>query len=275
MSPKEHQVHASIPDPEQLLADTVRSAQASGEILMSYLGALHGTEIRTKSSSRDMVTEADVASERQLVQMLRERTPSFAIEAEEEVHDEIADPLTPRWFLDPLDGTTNFIQGLPMFAVSIGLFVGNEPQLAVVHLPRLQETFTALRGAGAFLNGQPIRVSDTQTLPDAILATGFPYRRNELAHSNLENFNRFFYEQRGVRRMGSAAIDLCYVGAGRLDGYWELHLSPHDVAAGALIVREAGGIVSDADGGEDWLRGGHIVAAGAALHPQICQRVEH
>ncbi|MCL4167472.1 UNVERIFIED_CONTAM: hypothetical protein GTU68_000639 [Idotea baltica] len=207
--------------------------------------------------------------------MLRERTPSFAIEAEEEVHDAIADPDTPRWFLDPLDGTTNFIQSLPMFAVSMGLFVGAEPQLAVVHLPRLKETFTALRGGGAYMNGKPIHVSDTATLQDAILATGFPYRRNELEHSNLENFDRFFYEQRGVRRMGSAAIDLCYVAAGRLDGYWELHLSPHDVAGGGLIVREAGGLCTDADGGDDWLRGGHIVAAGPALHPLICERVEH
>jgi myo-inositol-1(or 4)-monophosphatase len=108
-----------------------------------------------------------------------------------------------------------------------------------------------------------------------VLATGFPYGRNELEHDNLANFGRFFYDVRGMRRMGSAAVDLAYVAAGRFDGFWELHLGSHDVAAGALIVQEAGGVVTDADGGGDWLRGGHIVAAGAALHPLILDRVHH
>lgn len=214
-------------------------------------------------------------SERLLVGRLRELTPDFHIEAEEEVQDARTDEERPRWFLDPLDGTVNFVHGLPAFAVSMGLFVGGAPQLAVVHLPRLNETFSAVLGGGAFLNGKPIEVSDVDSLGEAILATGFPYRRNELEHSNLENFNRFFYDVRGMRRMGSAAIDLCYVAAGRLDGYWELHLSPHDVAGGALLVREAGGLVTDADGGEDWLRGGHIVAAGRGLHEAVRERVVH
>jgi myo-inositol-1(or 4)-monophosphatase len=139
----------------------------------------------------------------------------------------------------------------------------------------LDETFTATRGGGAFLNGAPIRVSPTSSLSDAILATGFPYRRNELEHNNLANFNRFFLDVRGIRRFGSAAMDLAYVAAGRFDGYWELHLSPHDVAAGALLVREAGGIVSDADGGDDWLRAGHLVAANPTLQPLIRERIVH
>jgi myo-inositol-1(or 4)-monophosphatase len=265
MSQPSNGVHSSICNPERLLEQATQAAQASGEILLSFMGKLQQSQIQ----------EADLASERHLVEILRRVTPEFAIEAEEEVRDAQVSADQPRWFLDPLDGTTNFIHSLPMFAVSMGLYVGLEPQLAVVHLPRLGETFTALRGAGAWLNGEPIHVSKTKTLGESVLATGFPYRRNELEHSNLENFGRFFYDQGGVRRMGSAAIDLCYVGAGRLDGYWELHLSPHDVAGGALIVREAGGLVTDADGAEDWLRGGHIVAAGPSLHPQICTRVEH
>lgn len=268
-------VHPAIEKPEELLQCAVDAAQRSGEILLSYLGRLQEDQIGSKSSSRDLVTEADVTSERHLVEVLRKRTPGFAIEAEEEVCDAPASDDTPRWFLDPLDGTVNFVHGLPMFAVSMGLMVGGVPQLAVVHLPRLGETFTALRGGGAFLNGKPIAVSPVTNLGDAILATGFPYRRNELEHSNLENFSRFFYDVRGVRRMGSAAIDLCYVAAGRLGGYWELHLSPHDVAGGALIVREAGGVVTDADGGEDWLRGGSIVASGPGLHGQLRERIEH
>src|SRR5690606_24386127 len=153
--------------------------------------------------------------------------------------------------------------------------VGNEPQIAVVHLPCFGETFTSIRGLGARLNGGEIHVSSATDLGESILATGFPYRRNELRHSNLENFSRFFYRVRGMRRMGSAALDLAYVAAGRIDGFWELHLSPHDVAAGALLVREAGGKVTDADGGENWLRGGTIVAAGPGIHETIREGIEH
>jgi myo-inositol-1(or 4)-monophosphatase len=268
-------LHESIGDGEELLEAAVRAAEESGELLLSYLGRLQNSQIRRKSSARDLVTEADVESERLLVNTLRGLTPDFHIEAEEEVQDALTLDERPRWFLDPLDGTVNFVHGLPAFAVSIGLFVGNQPQLAVVHLPRLGETFSAGLGGGAFLNGARISVSEVDSLGEAILATGFPYRRNELEHSNLENFNRFFYDVRGMRRMGSAAIDLAYVAAGRLDAYWELHLSPHDVAGGALLVREAGGLVTDADGGEDWLRGGHIVAAGRGLHEVVRERVVH
>jgi myo-inositol-1(or 4)-monophosphatase len=269
-----HAVHPSVPDPERLLEVAVEAARGAGEVLLAHLGRLDPARMGRKSSARDLVTEADVASERLLVAALRAAAPELAIEAEEEVRD-APDEGRPRWFLDPLDGTVNFVHALPVFAVSMGLFAAGEPQLAVVHLPRLGETFTALRGGGAFLDGAPIQVSDAASLGEAVLATGFPYRRGELEHSNLENFGRFFHDVRGMRRMGSAAIDLAYTAAGRLDGYWELHLSPHDVAAGALLVREAGGVVTDADGGEDWLRGGSIVAAGPALHGAIRDRVVH
>ena len=264
-----------IEAPEALLQAAVDAAREAGELLLGYAGRLSASQIGTKSTARDLVTEADVESERLLVRALRTLTPDFHIEAEEEVRDAQGDDDRPRWFLDPLDGTVNFVHGLPMYAVSMGLLVGGVPQLAVVHLPRLGETFSAYLGGGAQLNGDPLRVSGKERLADAILATGFPYRRNELEHSNLENFSAFFYDVRGLRRMGSAAIDLCYVAAGRLDGYWELHLSPHDVAGGALLVREAGGLVTDAAGGEDWLRGGHIVAAGPGLHGLIRERVRY
>lgn len=250
------------------------AALEAGALLMELFGRLASDEIRSKSAARDLVTRADVESERLLVARLREAFPSHAIEAEEEVHDERAAD-GPRWFLDPLDGTVNFVHGLPAFAVSMALYRGHEPEVALVHLPRLGETFSATRGGGAECDGRSLRVSQVERLGDAVLATGFPYRRNELAHSNLENFARFFYDVQGMRRMGSAAMDLAFVAAGRLDGFWELHLAPHDVAAGALLVREAGGIVTDADGGEDWLRGGHIVAAGPALHEAIRERVVH
>ena len=253
----------------------LKAARESGEILLSYYGRLEDTHIGRKSSTRDLVTEADLASERHLVECLRGAFPEHAIEAEEEVRDAIVDPEQPRWFLDPLDGTVNFVHSLPMFAVSAGLWIGDQPQVAVVHLPILGETFHAIRGGGAFLGEQSLAVSSATQLSESILATGFPYRRNELEFDNLDNFNAFFYDQRGVRRMGSAAIDLAYTAAGRLDGYWELHLSPHDVAAGGLLVSEAGGKVSDAYGGTNWLRGGSIVAAGPGLHESIRERLKH
>jgi myo-inositol-1(or 4)-monophosphatase len=237
---------SGLDDPWEVLSVARSAALDAGALLLDRLGRLAASQVRSKSAARDLVTEADVASERLLVGRLRAAFPGHAIEAEEEVHDGGEDDGRPRWFLDPLDGTVNFVHGLPCFAVSVALWRAGVPEVAVVHAPRLGETFTALRGQGARLDGRAIRVSAATSLAECVLATGFPYRRGELAHDNRENFNRFFYDVRGMRRMGSAAIDLAYVAAGRFDGYWELHLSPHDVAAGALLVREAGGTVTDA-----------------------------
>lgn len=228
-----------------VLAVAREAAREAGEILMAHLGRIRREDVGTKSAARDLVTAAAVADE------------------------------GPRWFLDPLDGTVNFVHRLPMFAVSMGLFVDGEPEVAVVHAPRLGETFTATRGGGAHLDGDPLRVSPARELGESILATGFPYRRSELEHDNLANFAEFFYDVRDLRRGGSAACDLAYTAAGRIDAFWELHLSPHDVAAGALLVREAGGVVTDADGGEDWLRGGHVIAGPPALHALLLGRVKH
>ena len=259
------------------LAVAEAAARAAGEILLEQFGRIDRRGVRSKSAPRDLVTSADVASERAIVARLRSAFPEHAIEAEEEAHDARPEAGAadgrPRWFVDPLDGTVNFVHEIPAFAVSIALYVDGVPEVAVVHVPRLAETFTAARGKGAWLDGKRIRVSEASALGESILATGFPYRRNELPNNNLENFNRFFLDVRGMRRMGSAAMDLAYVAAGRIDGFWELHLAPHDVAAGALLVREAGGIVTDADGGENWLRGGHIVAAGPGIHAAIRERV--
>jgi myo-inositol-1(or 4)-monophosphatase len=257
------------------------AAREAGEVLMRFLGRLDPAGIGRKSARRDLVTEADVASERCLVAALRAAFPDHAIEAEEEVHDQVDD--RPRWFLDPLDGTVNFVHRLPCFAVSMGLIVGGaggaggRPEAALVYAPRLGEMFTATRGGGAWLDAGGTRtrlaVTATAELADAVLATGFPYRRGELEHDNLANFSALFHAVRGLRRMGSAAIDLAYTAAGRFDGFWELHLSPHDVAAGALLIREAGGVVTDAAGGDGWLRGGSIVAGGAAMHAAVRARI--
>ncbi len=256
-----------------MLAAALAIARGAGAILMEHFGRLAPGQIRSKDVERDLVTAADLASERFIVAQLRAQFPEHAIEAEEGTHAAEAATNAPRWFVDPLDGTVNFVHELPAFCVSIGLYNGSTPEVAVVHAPRLGETFWATRGGGAWLDGRPLQVSRTDELRHAILATGFPYQRSGLDDDNLKNFGRFFYEIRGERRFGSAALDLCYVAAGRFDGYWELGLAPHDVAAGALIVREAGGVVSDADGGGDWLRARHIVASGPGLHGAIRSRL--
>lgn len=264
-----------------VLVGVLEAAQRAGAVLMEQLEALDPSTIRSKSAERDLVTAADVASERVLVEALRRLCPDEAIEAEEEVQDARDD--RPRWFVDPLDGTINFVHGLPAFCVSLGRFEGGRPSLAVVLAPRLGEVYCALRGAGTWLldprgaasgSWRRLSVRRSERIGEAILATGFPYRRNELANPNLENFCRVFPEVRGLRRFGSAALDLAWVAAGRLDAFWELHLSPHDVAGGALLVEEAGGRVTDLHGGQDWLRGGSILAAPPALHGDLLGRLE-
>lgn len=249
------------------------AAFEAGAILNEHFGRLSAEDVRSKGVARDLMTAADLASERSIVARLRAAFPDHALEAEEETLDRPGEP-GPRWFIDPLDGTINFVHRLPIFCVSIALYDGDAPLVAVIHAPRLGETFTATAGGGARLNDEPIRVSPAEDLGQSILATGFPYRRGELEHDNLANFGRFFYDVRGLRRMGSAAIDLAYTADGRFDGFWELHLGPHDVAAGALLVREAGGVVTDPRGGDGWLRSGHIVAAGPKLAPQIRARLQ-
>lgn len=260
----------------RLALRALEHAEAAGRLLAGYADRLGRLEARSKSAPRDLVTEADLDSERLLVDRLRADFPEHAIEAEESTPDpEQAGRL--RWFIDPLDGTVNLVHGLPFFCVSMGLYRGATPLCAALCAPLLGESFYAAAGAGAYLRrsgGEPrrLRVSGASSLSECVLATGFPYRRNELPNNNLGNFARLFYEVRGMRRMGSAALDLCYVAAGRLDAFWELHLAPHDVAGGALLVLEAGGVVSDLEGGGDWLRGGQIVAGPAALAAQIRSR---
>lgn len=245
------------------LAAAVALAEGAGALLMERFGRLAADEVGSKSDRRDLVTAADLASERFLLDGLREAFPDDDVLAEESgVHDRGA---AARWYVDPLDGTVNFVHGLPMFAVSLARVRDGRPELAVVHLPRLGETFRAAAGGGAWLGGRRLAVSASAEPRESIFATGFPYRRDELADNNLENFDRMFLHQRGVRRMGSAAVDLAYVAAGRIDAFWELHLSPWDVAGGALLVQEAGGVVDTLVPGGDWLHGRNLIAGPAEL----------
>jgi len=256
-------------DPKHLntvLAKAEELACGAGEILLDWSGRLAADQIGSKSAARDLVTEADLASEAYLLKHLAEAFPADTFLAEESATDSTQNPFAESmWCIDPLDGTVNFVHQLPMYAVSIAHLTHGIPDVAVVHLPRLQETFTATRGGGAFLNGERIKVSANSKPLESLFATGFPYRRHLLADNNLENFNRMFLHQRGIRRMGSAAIDLAYVAAGRIDAFWELHLSPWDVAAAGLLVQEAGGIVDTLRPGGDWVFDANLIAGPASL----------
>lgn len=239
-------------------------ARAAGEILLKHHGALERIE---KKGARDLVTAADEESEALVIERIRDRFPDDAILAEETMNTEARAPR--QWIIDPLDGTTNFVHRIPHVAVSIAWCEDGVPTVACVHNPILDTCYTASAGDGAFLNGTRVTASDTAELSESLLATGFHYHRESQPDSNLQHFVDFGYRVRGLRRLGSAACDLCYVAEGRFDGYWELWLSPWDVAAGALIAREAGCVITDFDGGDDWLFGRRIVAANPVLAERI------
>ena len=200
----------------------------------------------TKSSAIDVVTEADQAADEYITSRLAKAFPNHSILAEESGQHGSQEGL--RWLIDPLDGTTNFSHRIPHFGVSMALYDGAEAKVAVTVDPIRQETFSAVRGQGTFLNGERVRVSDTGELVGAVLATGFPYDRHQQGLQNIAQLEAFLRVVQGVRRMGSATLDLAYVACGRYDGFWEYKLAPWDVAAGALLVEEAGGKVTAIDG---------------------------
>jgi myo-inositol-1(or 4)-monophosphatase len=246
-----------------------RIAEEAGTVLMERFGRLAGHEIERRGR-RDVVTAADLESERVIERRLREHFPGCTILAEEADRGrERAAVSGPAWVVDPLDGTVNFVQGIPFFAVSIGLVEDGRPVLGVVHAPALGLTCWGAPGSGAFEGDRPVSVSATPLLEESILGTGFAYERHRLPDDNLENCVRLGARVRDLRRMGAAALDLAFVASGRLDGFWELHLSPWDVAAGAALVRAAGGRVTDQRGGEDWLFGRNLVASNGLLHEAL------
>ncbi|MFO7301635.1 MAG: inositol monophosphatase family protein [Acidobacteriota bacterium] len=219
----------------------------------------------------DLVTAADLEAERAIRALIAARFPDHEVLGEELTSGLAAPGARFRWIVDPLDGTTNFAHGLAFFSVSIALEIDGRVELGVVYTPVARELFTAERGAGARLNGVPIRVSTVDALVDAVVCTGFPYTVREERRRQVAVFAEFLEEAQAVRRLGSAALDLCYVACGRFDGYWEERLNAWDLAAGALIVEEAGGRVSGMDGGPFDAYAGHIVAASAPLHPRMLE----
>ena len=214
----------------------------------------------------DLVTDADRASEERILGVLAERAPGAKVLAEES--GESGGGQT-RFIVDPLDGTTNYAHGIPLFACTVAAEVAGELVAGCTVDPMRAEVFSAARGEGATLNGSRIRVSVTAALGEAVVCTGFPYDHRERLPEMIAAFGRFTELSRGTRRLGSAALDLAYVAAGRLDGFWELGLKPWDVAAGQLLVEEAGGLVTRFDGTPHMLSGGEIVAAGRNLHAAV------
>ena len=230
-------------------------------------GKIH--EIRYKGVI-DVVTEVDQHSEDFLLNEIRGRYPNQRIVTEES--GEFSGDGSYVWFVDPLDGTVNYSHGLPIFSVSIGFVESGSLRLGVVYDPTRDECFSAERGRGAWLNGNPISVSQENNLGQSLLVTGFSYDIRSNPDNNLNHFAEFTLHSQAVRRLGSAALDLCYVAAGRLDGFWELYLEPWDVAAGALIAVEAGALVTNVTGSPEILSPPiSIVAANAGLHPQLLQ----
>lgn len=249
------------------LATALEAALAAGRIHRTLFR--QNPEIQKKGPI-DLVTAADVAAEREVRALVGRRFPEHLVLGEEQAHGGAAsDRARCRWIVDPLDGTTNFAHGLALFCVSIALEIDGRVELGVVYDPIAEELFTAERGQGARLNGQRLEVTACQTLIDGLLCTGFPYSIRERRQRQVEVFSDFLGRARAVRRLGSAALDICYVAAGRFDGFWEEHLHPWDIAAAALIVEEAGGRVTDFAGGPVDLFGGQIVVSNGRLHHEM------
>ena len=245
-------------------------AREAGAVLRAGYGRVHAPE---KKGRIDLVTEYDRRSEALLLQRIRERFPDHEIVAEESGHHAGAAPqgTGTRWYCDPLDGTTNFAHNYPFFCVSLGVEVGGVLAAAAVYDQVRDEMFAAAAGKGATLGDAPVHVSAITRLEDALLVTGFPYDVREHPERHVPLFQEFLLRAQGVRRDGSAALNLCYVAMGRFDGMWEGHLSPWDIAAGALIVREAGGVITGYAGEPLRLDARRIVTANPALHPQLLE----
>jgi myo-inositol-1(or 4)-monophosphatase len=249
------------------LTTAIEAVVRAGDLQMQKFG---GELQIDKKGSIDLVTEVDLAVERMFRALVAERFPDHQVLAEE-LGGAAEAPAGPCWVFDPIDGTTNFAHGMPIFCSSLALEIDGVAEIAAVYDPTRQELFTAERGGGAFLNGRPLRVSSANRLLDAMLVTGFPYDIHSRVEEIVGLFAAFVGQARAVRRLGSAAIDLCYVAAGRLDGFWETDLKAWDIAGGGLIVAEAGGRITNMAGEPFTSRGGHVLAANEHLHEAMLE----
>lgn len=254
-----------------MLQTAQKAAKIGGEILQKEFRKLNKTQINTKAKG-DYVTELDYKSEQEIINTIKKNYPDHIIIAEESVTQDKDSEI--QWIIDPLDGTANYIQGIPVYAVSIGIAVKGKISVGVIYSPETKEMFWAEQGNGAFLNGSRIRVSEKNDMEDAILATGFPFRKRKHLDTYLGSFKHLFLLSAGIRRMGAAAIDLAYVAAGMLDGFWEIGLKPWDMAAGALLIQEAGGVVTDFQGNQKYMDTGNITAGNSYIHKKIVEVTE-
>ena len=253
------------------LKTAVSAARLGGDIIIKNLGHLSREDIQTKQAF-DFVTKVDRWSEAVIMQTIREKFPSHRFLTEETLKQEDTGDF--RWIIDPLDGTTNYIHSYPIFSVSIALEYRSEVVLGVVFDPLRDELFHAVKGDGSFLNNKKINVSGVAALENSLIATGFPFRKKEMIDLYLRAFREIFSWVSDIRRAGSAAIDLAYIAAGRFEGFFELALSPWDIAAGSLLIQEAGGLISDFDGGVDYLSTGNIVAGNKSIQPEILRIIK-
>jgi myo-inositol-1(or 4)-monophosphatase len=249
-----------------------RAALSASRVLLRHFDHLDRLTVTTKQRS-DFVSEADVQAEREIIQTLRKTYPSHSILAEES-GEQSGRQDEYQWIIDPLDGTTNFLHGIPHFAVSIAFRHKNRLEAALVYDPIRQEMFIASRGESAQLNDRRIRVSNVIPMETALLGTGFPFRHPQHQPAYLSLFNTLMGKCLEIRRAGAASLDLAYVAAGRLDGFWEIGLKPWDMAGGALLVLEAGGLVGDFGGGNDFLQSGNIVAGNPKIFKALLQEMQ-
>ena len=255
-----------------MLNIAIRAARKAGNIIAKNYE--HRDDIVTMEKSKnDYVTNVDKASEEAIIEVIKKSYPNHTIITEESGALEGSDNDV-QWVIDPLDGTTNFVKGLPHFSVSIAIRVKGRTEVGVVYDPIRNELFTAVRGEGAKLNEQRLRVENKRDLSGAVLATGFPFKQPKYMPMQFNMMQSLIEDAADFRRTGSAALDLCYVASGRLDGYFEYGIKAWDVAAGDLIVREAGGIVTDYNAGHSYLKAGHIVAAAPRVLKEMLNKIQ-
>ena len=248
----------------------IEAAREAGKIIFRNMSRVHSLSIQTKEKN-DFVSEVDLKAEQEIINIIHRAYPQHGILAEESGDSNSGNQDEYQWIIDPLDGTTNFLRGFPHYSVSIALKHKDRLEVAVIYDPFKDELFCAGQGNGATLNDRKIRVSGLTSFEGALLATGFPFRENQNIDHYLASLKELMLQTSGIRRAGSAALDLAYVAAGRVDGFWEYGINTWDIAAGALIVQEAGGLVGDTSGGHTHLETGNILAANAKLFRLILQ----
>ena len=248
------------------------AALLAGKSIMRFYSRLETLKVMSKGFN-DYVSEADQEAEKIITEALMKAYPQYKITAEESGSNDVKSEY--EWFIDPLDGTTNFIHGIPQFAVSIGLCKDKVPILGVVYDPFKNELFCAEKGKGALMNEKKIRVAKCNSIKKAVFGTGIPYRKKDHSGVYIETLRTLMDARCGsIRRLGAAALDLSYVASGRLDGFWEFNLKPWDIAAGSIIVSEAGGHISDINGNENYLETGNVLAANINLHEDVIEKLQ-